>query len=113
MKLKEGRLGGREVRRTSKYGAQEKNQSVTPLGGLHVTSCQETDTALMLKKKKKYSLNERILKEMLSQLCVLRAGKSMERFGRARIIRHIWQKNRILATEYKTKYHFKVLITTY
>ena len=27
----------------------------------------------------------------------------MERFGRARIIRHIWQKNRILATEYKTK----------
>ena len=58
---------------------------------------------LKKKKKKKYSLNERILKEMLSQLCVLRAGKSMERFGRARIIRHIWQKNRILATEYKTK----------
>lgn len=65
----------------------KRKLSVTPLGGLHVTSCQETDTALMLKKKKKkYSLNERILKEMLSQLCVLRAGKSMERFGRARII---------------------------
>ena len=53
VKLKEGRLGGREVRRTLECGAQEKNQSVTPLGDLHVTSCQEPDTALMPKKKKK------------------------------------------------------------
>ena len=30
----------------------KRKLSVTPLGGLHVTSCQETDTALMLKKKK-------------------------------------------------------------
>ena len=51
VKLKEGRLGGREVRRTRECGAQEKNQSVTPLGDLHVTSCQEPDTALMPKKK--------------------------------------------------------------
>ena len=32
VKLKEGRLGGGEVRRTRECGAQEKNQSVTPLG---------------------------------------------------------------------------------
>lgn len=53
VKLKDRRLGEREVRRTSKYGPQEKNQSVTSLGDLHVTSCQEIDMALMLKKKTK------------------------------------------------------------